>query len=174
MAEQRNWQRLPDRETKTLDVGVLHARNVTGLSQYLISGATGDLTSRLDVSSEGVGALGLASGARYTVRLARDRILAVSVDELPVESGWHVSGCAVSRMTGALEVFEISGTACDELVKRGTTLSLSGSSRSAATLFAGISALLYRYQDQDRIRVHVDRGLAAYYWEWLETVSAEL
>ena len=170
MLNQKLWQRLPDRQTMQIDLPALRVRNVTGLSQCLISGLIRETTSPMSGSPEGVGALGLASGEAYSVRLARDRLLVVGADDRVLRTGWHDEGFAVSGMSGALEVFEISGRASDDIVKRATTLPLSGESRSAVVTFAGVSAVLYRYQMPDNLRLHVDRGLSAYIWEWLGTM----
>jgi len=165
---EREWARLPERDQQ-LDVPGIAIRNVVGLSQYMVSGKLEAVARRVGVSGEGVGALGLASGARYSVRLARDRLLIVAAEDGLLEPGWHDDGYAVTGMSAALEIFELTGPLSLDIVKRATTLALTGPSPSAVTLFAGVAASVYRFEDEQKIRVHLDRGLAPYIWEWLET-----
>ena len=63
--------------------------------------------------------------------------------------------------------------ALDAFIARGTTLDPAGPPGASATLsFAGIGAIVYRRQRS--LRIHVDRGLAAYLWTWMETVAANI
>jgi hypothetical protein len=73
-------------------------------------------------------------------------------------------------MDAALHVFEVEGTGLADVVVRATTLDPASQSPSAAMLFAGVNAVAYRYAAANRLRVHVDRGLAAYVWEWFDAV----
>ncbi|MGN6538854.1 MAG: hypothetical protein ACTHKQ_24390, partial [Mesorhizobium sp.] len=52
------------------------------------------------------------------------------------------------------------------VIARAATLSPETTSASAAMLFAGVNAVVYRHGARNRLRVHVDCGLAAYLWEW--------
>ncbi len=100
------------------------------------------------------------------VRVARGRALAVSKTPFGIASGWHPGGFAVSTLDAGLHIFEIAGAGLPRLLARATTLDLAGGSPSAALLFAGVGALLYRHGGTESARVHVDRGLASYLWEW--------
>jgi len=162
----REWGRIPDRETQRLDMQGLAVHNVLGLTQYMVSGNLQAAAKRVGVDADGVGAMGLASGARYTVRLARDRLLIVCDENGLLEHGWHDSGYAVTEMSAALEIFELSGPVARDVVKRATTLSHGGTSPCAATIFAGVTACVYRYGDDHTVRIHLDRGLAPYLWNW--------
>jgi len=75
-------------------------------------------------------------------------------------------------MDAGLHVFEVEGEGLGRIVARATTLDPAGKSPLAALLFAGVHAVVYRHGTVGRLRVHVDRGLAAYLWEWLEKAVA--
>ncbi|PBC01497.1 hypothetical protein [Mesorhizobium sp. WSM3860] len=165
------WPAAPDWTTAVLNKDGISVRTLGGLNQLLISG---DLTAWAQASGlagEGVGAGAVASGDKYMLRIARDRILAVSQRPLPVAAGWHEDGFAVSVMDAGLHVFEIEGPGLAGLVAKGTARDPGQASRSASVLFAGVTVLFYRFGGPDRARLHVDRGLAPYLWEWLEHSS---
>lgn len=164
---EREWERLPDQKRHRLDVPRISVLSVAGLTQYMVSGNLKTATMRAGVDIESVGALGLASGERYSVRLARDRLLIVSREDDLLEDGWHKEGYAVSWMSAAMEIVELSGPLSLELVKRATTLAHVGSSPCAVTTFAGVTACIYRFGDTQKFRVHFDCGLASYIWNWL-------
>jgi len=163
------WAAIPDAQAMRLETAIGTVRRVESLAQVVVSGNIAAAAQGVGVDSVGAGALGLVSGDRYSVRLARDRLLIVSTDGLSLTPGWHDAGYAVTDMS-ALAVFEIDGQLADEIVARATTLPLSGPSPSATVLFAGISTHLYRHTDHASVRVHVDPSQAAYVWEWFNTV----
>jgi sarcosine oxidase gamma subunit len=109
---------------------------------------------------------------RYSVRLARDRLLAVSTRPIGMATGWSPQGFAVTEISAGLQVFEVEGVGLDAFIARGTTLDPGQPSASAALSFAGISAIVYRHED--RLRIHVDRGLAAYLWTWMEQAATHI
>ena len=53
------------------------------------------------------------------------------------------------------------------VVAEATGADLVAGSPSAALLFAGINAILYRMAE-DRARIHVEAGFGPYLWRWLE------
>ncbi|MBD0416886.1 hypothetical protein [Oryzicola mucosus] len=167
--EERKWSRLPGGELRLATPG-LAIRSIIGLSQSMISGDLALATMKFGVDARGVGTGGLAFGGRYSVRLARDRMLIVTGDRVLPEQGWRDGGYALTEMSAALAVFEIRGTSANEVIKRGTDLPVDGGSPSAALVFAGVNAILYRFEDA--LRLHVDRGHAAFLWQWLG-VAAE-
>lgn len=165
------WPPAPDWTTAVLNTDGISVRTLDGLNQLLVSG---DLTAWAQASGlagEGVGAGAVANGDKYMVRIARDRILAVSGRPLPVAAGWHAAGFAVTVMDAGLHVFEMKGPGLAGLVARGTALDPRQASLSASILFAGSGVLFYRFGNPDRARVHVDRSIAPYLWEWLEQVQ---
>ncbi|WP_027061856.1 hypothetical protein [Mesorhizobium loti] len=166
------WSVAPDWQNATIDVPGLKIGSISGLHQRLVSG---DLTAWAEASGfdgTAVGAFGPAEGIRYTVRLARDRLLAVSTTPIGMATGWFPQGFAVTEISAGLQVFEVEGSALDAFIARGTTLDPRQPSASAALSFAGISAIVYRREH--RLRIHVDRGLAAYLWTWMEQAAGHI
>ncbi|BCG76735.1 hypothetical protein [Mesorhizobium sp. 113-3-3] len=166
------WSVAPDWRNATIAVPGLKIGAVTGLHQRLVSGDLAAWAEASGFDGPAVGAFGLAEGNRYSVRLARDRLLAVSTTPIGMATGWFPEGFAVTEISAGLQVFEVEGPALDAFIARGTTLDPRQPSASAALSFAGISAIVYRHQDG--LRVHVDRGLAAYLWTWMETAAANV
>lgn len=166
------WPAAPDWASATLEGAGVAVRSVAGLHQMLVGGDLDAWNAASGLSGPGVGALALAKGRAWQARIARDRLLAVSTRPFAVEPGWHGEGFAATRMDAALHVFEIEGEGLGGILARATTLDPAGKSPSAALLFAGVSAVAYRHGAADRLRVHVDRGLAAYLWEWLASSLA--
>ncbi len=78
----------------------------------------------------------------------------------------------MTPISAGLRVFEIEGTAIDAFIARGATLDPNQASASAALSFAGISAIVYRHEDA--LRIHVDRGLAAYLWTWMAQAAGQV
>ncbi|PZV37543.1 hypothetical protein [Mesorhizobium kowhaii] len=166
------WSVAPDWQSAVITAPGLVVRAVPGLNQLLVSGDLDAWSLMSGVDGTGVGAFGTAQGERYAARLARDRLLVVSNTPLAIATGWHAEGFAVTAISAGLQVFEVEGSALDAFIGRGTTLDPRQASASAALSFAGISAVVYRHQD--RLRIHVDRGLAAYLWTWMETAASNI
>lgn len=164
----KKWSPAPDWRTATIEAPGLAIRSLSGFSQRLVSG---DLTAWYELSGmDGatVGAFAIAQGDRYALRVARDRILAVSATSFGIAPGWHPRGFAVTAFDAGLHIFEIEGSAMPSLFARATALDPEGATASAALLFAGAGALCCRHGQDDRLRVHIDRALAPYLWKWLE------
>ncbi|AEH84762.1 hypothetical protein [Mesorhizobium opportunistum] len=166
------WPIAPDWPAAMITTPGLAVRTVTGLDQMLVSGDL-DAWARLSgVKAEGVGAFGAAQGERYAARLARDRLLVVSNAPLAIAAGWHKEGFAVTEISTGLQLFEIEGVGLDAFIARGTTIDPRQSSASATLSFAGVSAIVYRHGS--KLRIHVDRGLAAYLWTWMEQAAGHV
>ncbi|MBZ9743145.1 MULTISPECIES: hypothetical protein [unclassified Mesorhizobium] len=166
------WSAAPDWQSATINAPGFVMSAVLGLDQLLVSGDL-DAWARLSgMDGTGVGAFGAAQGDRYAARLARDRLLVVSNAPLAIAAGWHAEGFAVTAISAGLQVFEAEGPALDAFIARGTTLDPRQSSASAALSFAGISAIVYRHDG--KLRIHVDRGLAAYLWTWTEQAAGHI
>ncbi|KAA3448955.1 hypothetical protein C7I87_19165 [Mesorhizobium sp. SARCC-RB16n] len=167
------WSVAPDWRSAAIDAPDLVVRAVLGLDQLLVSGDLDAWALVSGVKAEGVvGAFGAAQGERYAARLARDRLLVVSNAPLAIAAGWHAEGFAVTTIGAGLLVFEAEGPALDAFIARGTTLDPRQPSASAALSFAGISAIVYRHES--KLRIHVDRGLAAYLWTWMEMAAGNV
>ena len=166
------WSVAPNWQSAVITAPGLAVRALAGLDQWLVSGDL-DAWARISgLEGAGVGAFGRARGDRYAARLARDRLLAVSGTPLAITAGWHTEGFAVTSVSAGLRVFEIEGTAVDAFIARGATLDPGQASPSAALSFAGINAIVYRHEDT--LRIHVDRGLAAYLWTWMQQAAGHI
>jgi len=166
------WSVVPDWRNAVITTPALAVRVIPGLDQLLVSGDLDAWAAASGVDGTGVGAFGAARGDRHAVRLARDRLLVVSNSPLAIAAGWHADGFAVTAIRAGLQVFEVEGTALDAFIARGTTLDPRQPSASAALSFAGISAIVYRHGS--KLRIHVDRGLAAYLWTWMEQAAGHM
>ena len=112
-----------------------------------------------------------AAGDSYALRLRRDRILVVNGPDLA--DGWvGRSGVAVSDMTGAYVVFEITGPRALEILATGTELDPGLASGSVMRRFHRQEGLLYRWQDFDTYRVHVQRWHFDAMWRLLAELVA--
>jgi hypothetical protein len=168
----QKWSAVPDWKTAVIAAEGLAIRSLSGFSQCLVSGDIAAWSKVSGMAAEAVGALATATGRRYALRIARDRILSVSETPFDIAPGWHDEGFAVSTLDAGLHMFEIEGLRLASLLARATTLDPKGTTPSAAVLFAGVNALCCRHGHADRLRLHVDRGLAPYLWKWLEQASA--
>jgi sarcosine oxidase gamma subunit len=166
------WTEVPDWATARLAAPGLEIRGVAGLEQLLVSG---DLVAALRDLAEGAKPVGfheVASGDPFAIRLARDRALIVSTREITASAGWREGGYAATPVSGGYHVFDVSGPGIADLLGRATTLDPGAASPSATVGFAGIAAVVYRHESEDRLRVHVERGLAPYLWQWLRVNSS--
>jgi len=87
-------------------------------------------------------------------------------------TGWSPEGFAVTEISAGLQVFEVEGPALETIIAHGTTLDPRQPSASAALSFAGIGAIVYHHEG--KLRIHVDRGLAAYLWTWIEQAAGHI
>jgi len=158
---------VPDWATARLTALGLEIDSVGGLEQILVSGDLAAALRDIAGGAKPVGFYAIASGDPYAVRLARDRALVVSTREIAAGAGWQEPGYAATPVSGFYHVFDFSGPGIPTLLGRATTLDPGAASPSAAVGFAGINAVVYRHESQDRLRVHVERGLAPYLWQWL-------
>lgn len=93
----------------------------------------------------------------YTLWLAPDRALRVG--------GAAPDGFCVDVSDG-LAIFELTGPRADALLQMASTIALPPG-LCARTVFAGVAVTLYRHGNA--IRLHVERHLAAYLLQWLQT-----
>lgn len=163
----RNWTEIPDWSRAIIEADGVSLRTAGGLDQHLVSGDLAGFGRDSGLDPQGAGALGLVSGAAYTVRLGRDRLLAVGPLPDAVRPGWNAQGFAVTEVSAAWHVFELDGPGAMALVARATTLDPRVPGPCAALGFAGVQAVLYRHGEA-RLRLHLDRALAPYLWSWLE------
>ncbi|MGE0006080.1 MAG: hypothetical protein AB7S92_10830 [Parvibaculaceae bacterium] len=164
------WSAVPDWERAVIVAPGLVVRSLSGFSQQLVSGDIAAWARRSGTEAGAAGALSIASGGRYALHAARDRVLAVSETPFVIEPGWHGQGFAVSSCDAGFHMIEIEGERLGVLWARATSLDGRGATPGAAILFAGVSVLCCRHGHADRLRIHVDRGLAPYLWTWLERI----
>lgn len=159
-----SWPAVPDWPHIALDGPDISARSLALASQHLVSGNLETFAARTGLANVGVGAFAEASGDRYALRVARDRMLAVNV---AANGGWHPDGYAVTDVSAVYHVFEIWGPGLGALIGEATAMDPAIGSPSAAILFAGQQAIACYHGG--RLRLHVERGFAPYIWQWLES-----
>jgi heterotetrameric sarcosine oxidase gamma subunit len=145
-------------------------RRVPDLTQHMVSGALSVFAAKHGIG-EPVGLLGHAAGPRYAARMARDRMIAVGVTDTELQIGWNPEGYAVTRMSSASQVFELRGPGAMDLIMRGCPVDPDDPGPSSSVLFAGLPVSLYRHDDLQTFRLHVDRGLAHFLWSWMSAQS---
>lgn len=166
------WTAPPNWTTAEITIPGLVVKTRPGLFQNIVSGNLAGWAQAAKMPAVGVGAFSPASGEAYCAQIARDRLLAVTARPLEVASGWHEAGFAVTPVSAGLHVFAIRGEATSKLIARASTLAPETHSASSALMFGGVSAIVYRH-DEDLL-VHVDRGLATYLWVWMQKAAANI
>lgn len=157
----QSWPRIPDWSGTTYEGRGIHVATVHGLAQHLISG-------NFSAFGAEIGALGVAPDDRAVIRLARDRVLVTNADPALVAAGWHGDGYAATDVSAMYHVFDIIGTGLPALLGEALLIDPENAGPSAAVVFAGLQAVLYCVGSRDRLRLHVERGHAAYLVNWLE------
>lgn len=126
--------------------------------QTLLSGRYPACMAFAGLTSRAVGGDGQVTGDHYAIRQRRDRILVVGGPR--IDEGWHADpDIAVSDMTAAYTVIELSGPDSRRVIATGTEFLAAINSRSAARIWHGLSCLLYRHDDNYRLHVrsaHLD------------------
>ena len=159
------WPKEPDWSAAPHAWG-LEIRPVDGVFQTLVSG---DLEAWSAESRIGLD-VAPPPGRDYAVRVARDRVLAVTTQPMASRPGWNAGGHAATDVSGGYLFLEISGERLAALLSRATTLPRLDASPSAAIRFAGLDAVAY-FMGQGVLRLHVDRSLSAYLWSWLQATD---
>lgn len=142
---------------------------VTPVRGLAILTIAGDLSTAVAAVCPGIRLVGLgepAEGNPYGLHIGRDRAVLVASTELPVAHGWDERGFAISPSTDAVVILELAGSGLGGLMREATTLDADRGSASAAGLFAGLPALIYRRGDT--MRIHVESGHATAVWHWLD------
>ena len=103
-------------------------------------------------------------GPSYAVRLSRDRVMLVNA--LSLTEGWDHRGFGISRSESAGIVVEVRGKKLSSFLSRGAEISPGNQSASATRLFAGFAVVLYRFLQDDQIRIHISRPLAPAFFTW--------
>lgn len=161
------WTPVPDWETQKIEIPGFSVSRVFGLHQTLISGAV----DKVPVKKKPMGWGPIVKGNNYTIQISRDRILLVSDKPTKQSFGWQAKGYATSCADDLYAVFEICGEECSQLFARASTLPWNGESKSAAMQFSKLNALVYRHEEANKLRVHIDSTSATAFWTWLEQVD---
>lgn len=164
------WDVAPDWSTARLEKGGVSICSLDLPDQIWVSGDLAAFGEDSGLDWQGAGALGVVRGDSYSVRLGRDRLLVAGPLGAAISEGWNDAGYGVTAMGGATHVFELGGEKLDALLATATTINLTNPGPSAAVGFASTPAVLYRHEPSGKLRLHVERGLAAYIWTWLEAV----
>ena len=160
------WPAFPDWTLAVIEREGWTTRPVPCLSQVLVSGDVGAALAAHAAGSTEVGLWGLANTDPVAARIARDRVLLVGAGTLDIPLGWNGTWAA-SPAGDAWFVLDIEGPAMPDVIREGTAADLEASSPSAAILFAGIQAILYRRAER-QARLHVEAPYGPYLWRWLE------
>lgn len=160
------WPAFPDWTDAVIQRDAWRARPIVGLSQVLVSGDYGAALVDHAPGATEVGLWAVASTETVAARIARDRVLLVASNPLDLPSGWNGSWAA-SPAADAWFVADVDGPAMAEIIREGTAADLDASSPSAAILFAGVQAILYRRAER-HARLHVEAAHGPYLWRWLE------
>ena len=163
----KKWARVPDWENQTIETAGFSVKRVFGLHQTLISGAI----DKAPVKRKPMGWGPIVKGNDYTIQFSRDRILHISDKSTKQPFGWQEAGFATSCADDLYAVFEISGEDCNQVFARASTLPWNGESKSAAMQFSKLNALVYRHEEANKLRVHIDSPSATAFWTWLEQVN---
>jgi hypothetical protein len=163
----RKWQAEPDWQQARIVGRSVKISSRTGLHQRFVSGNIERFLGTYNLGRD-VGALSIALGDRYAVRMARDRLLVVGISVSELADGWHDEGFAVSTASSALRLIEVEGRGIVDLLRRTTSIDPDNPGPCAAISFCDVSAVVYRHAGPQLLRIHLDRGYAAYVWDWLE------
>ena len=155
------WRAVPDWENDRIEKDGFSARRISGLHQTLISG-------KIPPALNPIGWGPIVGGSDYSVQISRDRVLQISNKPHSGSFGWQKAGYAATSADDLYAVFELSGENCCELFARAANFSWQAESKSASMLFSKITALVYRHEEKNRLRIHIESPYATYFYTWLE------
>ena len=143
---------------------------VGGFRQTLVSGVRPLAAPFCAGLAPPVGFSGIARGPRYAVAVARDRLLVVSKDPIAAAEGFDAAtATALTPWTTPGSILDLEGPGLADFVAKATSLDFSDASPSASLFFAGLTCIAYRYERPSRLRLHVERPLAAAFAQWAAT-----
>lgn len=157
--------------------GVLIETGALRVTLSALGGATlisGDLRAALDTLAPGAPMLGLggaAPDAPFALRIARDRVLLVTDAPLEAEPGWYAAGYATTPADDQWSQVLVTGPDAGRVIAEGTAADLGRGSPSAALLFAGLTCLLLRREEDFAIMVETPR--LWFLAEWLAAVAGD-
>lgn len=130
----------------------------------LVSGDLDAAATELCGGAPQVGLGGRVGAPPFLAVIARDRGLLVTPAPLDVGSGWDRRGFVVTPADDAWLFLAITGPRADEVIAEGCAADPDGGSPSAATLFAGLAALLMRHPDGYLLGVEAPDGDTLLRW----------
>jgi len=168
----QRWPAAPDFASALIEAGGIKVTPINGLSRHLVSGNLDFFLQKAELDAA-VGALGLAMGDRYAMRLARDRMMVVGMAGDLVAPGWHDEGFAVTNISAAFQAFAIEGAFSSGLLQHATFLDVANPGPSANVPFANYPTVLHAHETSETLMLHVERGLAAALFDWLDGWSKD-
>ena len=151
--DSRKWTS-PESVPAPLDLGGATLRVAILQRQTLISGISVRVNSPLPL----IGWPDVAKGEAYRITLRRDRIVEVGGTARP--EGWNAERAeAASDITDGWGVLDLEGPRALDILKRGTEISLSEPSASVVRKLWGLDVWLYRFETEDRFRLHIARAM---------------
>lgn len=152
--DRSKWPAVQSETVPDVEHSGISVRQIALLRQTVVSGAFEDCMALSGMNTSVGGGSDIAVGESYVLRQRRDRILVVNGPA--VLDGWNDKhNVAVSDMTAAYAVIELSGGKAEQLIATGTEFDTQLVSPSVSRLWHGFGILLYRYGDGDTYRMHV-------------------
>ncbi|WP_299751588.1 hypothetical protein [uncultured Tateyamaria sp.] len=167
MRDDRNkWPPVRNGEREPLIGCGVQARRIQVQRQTVLSGALDNCLQLINATSAVAGGEDQAVGNTYALRQRRDRVLAVNGPAL--KDGWHAThGVAVSDMSSAYALIELSGENAVHVIATGTEFVPDQLSASVSRLWHGFGNVLYRHGPDDAYRMHVRSAQFEAVWEML-------
>ena len=162
------WTPVPDWSAARIERGTWSARPAAAPFAALIGGDIAAAIAALAPEAPEIGLWQVADTPRHLIRIARDKALLVAAAPIDIAFGWNAGGWSATPADSMNRLFDLSGPETRRVLAEATAADLELGSRSAAILFAGVPALLYR-SAVDVARLAVETGFAPYVWRWLET-----
>jgi hypothetical protein len=141
--------------------------------QVLVSGDVAAAMAALGIVDRPVGAFEVAQGEPYAAAVASDTVLAVLERPLPVREGWNDPGFALTVVSDAYAVLDITGKTLETLKRRAANPSLVTGSPSASITFASRQCIAYHYRSAAVLRVHVNRAYQDYLVGWMRAACVD-
>lgn len=166
--DQKRWPEVKRYDRDELFGSGVAVRAVQLDRQTMISGSLSACLNLAGLKENSASSENFPGSSTYAIRLRRDRILVVGGPEL--EEGWiKAAEVAVSEMTTAYSVIDISGNAAESLLATGTEFNSRSIGPSASYKWHGFDCLIYRRgTDGGTWRLHVRSAHLDAVWDMLK------
>lgn len=152
--DRRKWPAVQSETGPNVVHNGISVRQIALTRQTVLSGAFEDCMPLSGMNAAVGGGSDIAVEESYVLRQRRDRILVVNGPA--VLDGWNEKhNVAVSDMTAAYAVIELSGEKAVQLIATGTEFNTQLESSSVSRLWHGFGILLYRCGNDETYRMHV-------------------